>query len=79
MTVSPAAQDLGVKHFFMGPDVTGIGGMYEYFCKEGGKVSKTPIWPRSRADFSPPSLYSHRDAWTSLHLLGQPNAFLARR
>jgi hypothetical protein len=71
-----AVQDLGVKHFCMGPDVTG---MYEYFCKEGGNVSKTPMWPSSGADFSPPSLYSHRDAWASLHLLGQPNAFLARR
>ena len=65
-----------MKHFCMGPDVTV---MYDYFCKEGGKVSKTPIWPRSWADFSPSSLYSHRDAWASLHLLGQPNAFLARR
>ena len=37
-----------------------------------------PSWPRSWANFSPLSLYSHRNAWANLHLLGQPNTFLAR-
>ena len=42
-----------------------------------GKVRKTPSWPRSWANFSLLSLYSHRNAWTNLHLLGQPDTFLA--
>jgi hypothetical protein len=40
-------------------------------------VRKTPGWPRSWASFSLLQLYSHRDAWANLHLLGQPNTFLA--
>ena len=32
-----------------------------------------PGWPRSWANFSLLSLYSHRNAWANLHLLGQPN------
>ena len=35
-------------------------------------------WPRSRANFSLLQLYSHRNAWANLHILGQPNNFLAR-
>ena len=35
-------------------------------------VRKTPGWPRSWASFSLLQLYSHRDAWANLHLLGQP-------
>jgi hypothetical protein len=44
-------------------------------------VRKTPSWPRSWANFCLLSLYSaysHRNAWANLHLLGQPNTFLAR-
>ena len=41
------------------------------------EVSKTPSWPRSWANFSLLQLYSHRNAWANLHLLGQPNTFLA--
>ena len=40
------------------------------------QVSKRPSWPRSWANFSP-FLYSHRNARAYLHLLGQPNTFLA--
>jgi adenylate kinase family enzyme len=45
----------------------------------GIQVRKTPRWPRSWPNFSPLQLYSHRNAWASLHLLGQPNSFLARQ
>ena len=41
------------------------------------EVRKTPSWPRSWANFSLLSLYSRRNAWVNLHLLGQPNTFLA--
>ena len=41
------------------------------------KVRKMPSWPRSWANFSLLQLYSHRNAWANLHLLGQPNTFLA--
>jgi hypothetical protein len=41
------------------------------------EVRKTPSWPRSWANFSLLELYSHRNAWANLHLLGQPNTFLA--
>ena len=43
------------------------------------QVRKTPSWPRSWVNFSLLSLYSHRNAWANLHLLGQPDAFLAAR
>jgi hypothetical protein len=36
-------------------------------------VSKTPSWPGSWASFRLLSLYAHRNAWASLHLLGRPN------
>ena len=42
------------------------------------RVRKTPSWPRSWASFSLLSLCSHRNAWANLHLLRQPDAFLAR-
>jgi hypothetical protein len=42
-------------------------------------AKKTPSWPRSWANFSLLELYSHRNAWANLHLLGQPDAFLAHR
>jgi hypothetical protein len=42
------------------------------------KVSKPPSWPRSWASSSPFKLCSRVDAWASLHLLGQPNTFLAQ-
>ena len=45
---------------------------------ERPKVRKTPRWPRSWASFSLLQLSSHRNAWADLHLLGQPNAFLAQ-
>ena len=41
------------------------------------QVRKTPSWPRSWANFSILSLYSHVSAWANLHILGQPNTFLA--
>jgi hypothetical protein len=41
-------------------------------------VRKTPSWPRSWANFSLLSLYSHRNARANLHRLGQPNTFLAQ-
>jgi hypothetical protein len=41
------------------------------------KVRKAPSWPRSWANFSPLQLYSHRNAWANLHILGQPYTFLA--
>jgi hypothetical protein len=41
------------------------------------QVRKTPCRPRSWANSSILWLCSHRNAWTSLHLLGQPNTFLA--
>jgi hypothetical protein len=41
------------------------------------KVRKTPSWPRSWANFSPLSLYSHGNTWANLHIVGQPNTFLA--
>jgi hypothetical protein len=41
------------------------------------KVRKTPSWPRSWANFNFLSLYPRRNAWANLHLLGQPNTFLA--
>jgi hypothetical protein len=41
------------------------------------KVRKTPGWPRSWANSSLLQLCSHRSAWTNLHLLGQPDTFLA--
>jgi hypothetical protein len=46
--------------------------------EDSKQVRKTPSWPRSWANFSLLSLYSHRNTWASLHLLGQPNTFLAR-
>ena len=44
-------------------------------CFSCMQVRKTPSWPRSLANFS--LLYSHRNAGANLHLLGQPNTFLA--
>ena len=41
------------------------------------QVRKTPSWPRSWANFSLLSLYSHWNAWANWHLLGQPDTFLA--
>jgi hypothetical protein len=44
----------------------------------GAQVRKAPSWPRSWANFSSPlSLHSHWDAWANLHVLGQPDTFLA--
>ena len=41
------------------------------------QVRKTPSWLRSWANCSLLQQYSHRHAWANLHLLGQPNTFLA--
>jgi hypothetical protein len=41
------------------------------------QVKNISSWPRSWANFSLFWLYSHRNAWANLHLLGQPNTFLA--
>ena len=40
-------------------------------------MRKTPSWPRSWAIVSLLWLYSHRNSGADLHLLGQPNTFLA--
>ena len=40
---------------------------------------ETPSWPRSWANFSLLQLYSHRNAWANLQLLGQPDTLLARQ
>ena len=37
-----------------------------------------PGWPRSWANLRLLELYSHRNAWANLHLLGQPDAFVAQ-
>ena len=42
------------------------------------QVRKMPSWPRSWANFKLLQLYSHENAWASLHLLGQPNAINAQ-
>ena len=42
------------------------------------KARKPPGWPRSWANFSLFQLYSHRNAWSNLHSLGQPNTLLAQ-
>jgi hypothetical protein len=39
---------------------------------------KDASWPRSWANFSLLCLYSRRNAWANLRLLGQPNTFLSR-
>jgi hypothetical protein len=41
-------------------------------------VRSTPSRSRSWANFSPLPLYSHGNARANLHLLGQPNTFLAQ-
>jgi hypothetical protein len=41
------------------------------------QVRKAPSWSRSWANFNHLQLYSHRNAWANLHVLGQPNTFLA--
>jgi len=41
------------------------------------QVRKTSSWPRIWANFSLLELYSHMNAWANLHLLGQPDSFLA--
>jgi hypothetical protein len=48
------------------------------FAEPPAQVRKTLSWPRSWANFSLLLLFSHRNAWASLHLLGQPNTSLAR-
>jgi hypothetical protein len=49
-------------------------GCIEFYTTQ---VRNTPSWPRSWANFGRSSLYSRRNAWANLHLLGQPNSFLA--
>ena len=47
--------------------------------KCAAKVRKTPRWPgRSWVNFSLLQLYSHRNTWANLRLLGQSNTFLAQ-
>jgi hypothetical protein len=41
------------------------------------QVRKTPSCPKSWANLGLLWLYSHRGAWANLHLLGQPDTFLA--
>jgi hypothetical protein len=47
------------------------------FFSLDNQVRKTPSWPRSWANVRSLSLYSHRNAWANLHLLGQPNTLRA--
>jgi hypothetical protein len=39
-------------------------------------VRKSPSWDKSWANFSLLLMYSHMNARTNMHLLGQPNTFL---
>jgi hypothetical protein len=48
-----------------------------YCSKQVRLARNTPSWPRSWANFSLLQLYSHRNAWANLHLLGQSDTFLA--
>ena len=41
------------------------------------QVRKIPSRPRSWANFSLLPLYSQRNTWANVHLLGQPNTLLA--
>jgi ABC-type uncharacterized transport system fused permease/ATPase subunit len=50
----------------------------EAHVEQGLKVRKPPSWPRSWASFSLSPLYSHRNAWANLRLLGQPDSFFAQ-
>jgi hypothetical protein len=52
----------------------GYSGVYQFVTT---KVRETPSWPGSWANSSPFSLYSHRNAWANVHLLGQPDAVLS--
>jgi hypothetical protein len=45
--------------------------------RNGAKKPQVRKMFRSWANFSLLSLYSHRNAWANLHILGQPNTFLA--
>ena len=42
------------------------------------QVRKTPSWPRRWANVGLFWMYSDKNAWANLHLLGQPNTFLAQ-
>jgi hypothetical protein len=46
-------------------------------CSNKVAVRKTPSWPRRWANSSRLQLYSRRNAWANLHLLGQLTTFLA--
>jgi hypothetical protein len=46
--------------------------------RRGRRSEKDPKLAQIWANFSLLSLYSHRNAWANLHLLGQPNTLLAR-
>ena len=41
------------------------------------QVRKTQRWPKGWANFSLLWLYCYWNTWANLHLLGQPNTFLA--
>jgi hypothetical protein len=56
-----------------------LGELCRVQLQQQAKVRKTRSWPRSWANFSPLQLYSHRNAWANLHLLGQLDTFLGRR
>ena len=55
------------------------GDLHHVFAHGAGaaKVRKPPSWPRSWANFCLLELYFHRNARANLHLLGQPDSFLA--
>jgi hypothetical protein len=46
------------------------------YCPGAKQVRKTPCRSSSWADFSLLQLYSHRNSWANVHLLGQSNNFL---
>ena len=49
--------------------------IYGYYRMQ--QVREAPSWPRSWANFRLLQLRSHRNASANLHLLEQPNTFLA--
>ena len=51
--------------------------LWQYSWADGAltQVRKTPSWTRSWANFSLLQLYSHRNAWANLHVVGNLRTF----